>query len=103
LEDLTMNRIKLSKRIAGRKSQFGQGMTEYVIIVALVAIGAIAVFSTFGHTLQDQVAAITNGLAGNGSAAQSDDSNAKSEASTADSDASTTLGMDDFAKNEKDQ
>lgn len=98
-----MNHSKLSKRIPGRKKQFGQGMTEYVIIVALVAIGAIAVFSTFGHTLQDQVAAITNGLAGNGSAAQTDDGNAKTEAGTADTDAGTTLGMDDFAKNEKDQ
>ena len=32
-----MNSIKFNKRIGGKK-QLGQGMTEYIIIVALVAI-----------------------------------------------------------------
>ncbi len=59
-----MNSSKFNKRIGGKK-QLGQGMTEYIIIVALVAIAAIGVYSAFGRTLQAQVAQITNGVAGN--------------------------------------
>lgn len=44
--------------------QLGQGMTEYIIIVALIAIAAIAVYSFFGDTVRGQVGAMTNELAG---------------------------------------
>ncbi len=36
--------------------QKGQGMTEYIIIVALVAIAAIGVYTAFGHTVRGQMA-----------------------------------------------
>ncbi|RME34384.1 MAG: hypothetical protein D6786_05060 [Gammaproteobacteria bacterium] len=42
----------------------GQGMTEYIIIVALIAIAAIAVYSFFGDTLRSQMGAMTQELAG---------------------------------------
>ena len=35
--------------------QIGQGMTEYIIIVALIAIAAIAAYSFFGDTVRQQV------------------------------------------------
>ncbi len=35
--------------------QLGQGMTEYIIIVALIAIAAIAAYGFFGDTLRSQV------------------------------------------------
>src|SRR5258708_16413536 len=57
---------KTSRR---NRKQAGQGMTEYIIIVALVAIGAIGVYSAFGRTVQSQMAAVTNGLAGHGAPA----------------------------------
>lgn len=44
--------------------QLGQGMTEYIIIVALIAIAAIAVYSFFGDTLRGQTAAMTQELSG---------------------------------------
>lgn len=47
-----------------RRRQFGQGMTEYIIIVALVAIAAIAVYSFFGNTVRSQMGSITSQLAG---------------------------------------
>jgi Flp pilus assembly pilin Flp len=100
---MTMNRTKLSKRIVGRRNQFGQGMTEYIIIVALVAIGAIAVYSAFGHTVQDQMSGITNSLAGNNSAANTAVTDAKTEGTNATTDASATLGLDDYTKQNKDQ
>lgn len=36
-----------------KSGQKGQGMTEYIIIVALVAVGAIAVISLFGGRIKE--------------------------------------------------
>ncbi len=35
------------KKTVGRAGQRGQGMTEYILIVILIAIGLIAVFTVF--------------------------------------------------------
>lgn len=53
------------------QAQRGQGMTEYIIVVALVAISAIAVFQLFGQTLRSQTAAIARELAGEDGTAES--------------------------------
>ncbi len=45
--------------------QRGQGMTEYIIIVALIAIAAIAVYQYFGQSLRNQTAAVAQEIAGN--------------------------------------
>jgi Flp pilus assembly pilin Flp len=42
----------------------GQGMTEYVIIVALIAIAAIAVVTLFGNNLRDIFGTSASALAG---------------------------------------
>lgn len=47
-----------------RESQRGQGMTEYIIIVALVSVAAIGVYQYFGQVLRAQTAAIAKELAG---------------------------------------
>lgn len=47
-----------------RFRQRGQGMTEYIIIVALVAISAIAVYQLFGQVIRSQTAAMASELAG---------------------------------------
>jgi type IV pilus assembly protein PilA len=47
-----------------RIRQLGQGMTEYIIIVALIAIAAIAVYGFFGDAIRGQVGAMTQELAG---------------------------------------
>jgi len=46
------------------KTQRGQGMTEYIIIVALIAVAAIGVYSYFGTTVRNQTSAIANEVAG---------------------------------------
>lgn len=46
------------------KKQRGQGMTEYIIIVALIAVAAIGVYSFFGKTVRNQVAGLSNEVAG---------------------------------------
>lgn len=48
--------------------QVGQGMTEYIIIVALIAIAAIGVYSLFGDTVTDQMGAMTVELSGGAAA-----------------------------------
>ncbi|MDR2688761.1 MAG: hypothetical protein LBB76_03265 [Azoarcus sp.] len=45
-------------------------MTEYIIIVAVIAIGSIAVYSYFGDVLRNQTAAAAAALAGGSGAEQ---------------------------------
>ena len=47
------------------KNQRGQGMTEYLIIVALIAIAAIGVVTVFGQDIRQLFSGTTNSLAGN--------------------------------------
>lgn len=77
--------------------QKGQGMTEYVIIVALIAIAAIAVYQFFGNTVRDQTAAIAQELAGgSGTAAQA---NAQAAATSAEADANTRRNLSNYTGN----
>ena len=45
--------------------QRGQGMTEYIIIVALIAIAAIGVITLFGDNVRQLFASSAEALAGN--------------------------------------
>ena len=47
-----------------QKNQLGQGMTEYIIIVALVAVAAIGIYSAFGNAIKSQMAVMTGEIAG---------------------------------------
>ena len=51
------------------RSEEGQGMTEYIIIVALIAIAAIAVITVFGNNLRNLFSTSANALAGDEQAA----------------------------------
>ena len=44
--------------------QQGQGMTEYIIVVALIAVAAIGVYTAFGKTVRGQMAVTAQALAG---------------------------------------
>ncbi len=44
--------------------QIGQGMTEYIIIIALIAIAAIGAFTFFGDGLKSTVGDVTTELTG---------------------------------------
>ncbi|MEY4763045.1 MAG: hypothetical protein RLZZ200_2901 [Pseudomonadota bacterium] len=50
--------MKSSKHVGG------QGMTEYIIIVALIAVAAIGVYTAFGKTVRGQMAVTAQTLAG---------------------------------------
>jgi Flp pilus assembly pilin Flp len=47
-----------------QSKQTGQGMTEYIIIVALIAVAAIAVYQFFGQTVRSQMAGIAQEVSG---------------------------------------
>lgn len=47
-----------------RRDQRGQGMTEYIIIVALIAIAAIGVVTLFGDNIRNLFAGASDALAG---------------------------------------
>ncbi len=46
------------------RRQRGQGMTEYIIIVALIAIAAIGVVTVFGQDIRQLFNATTSSLSG---------------------------------------
>jgi len=52
------------KNKSDKGSQHGQGMTEYIIIVAVIAISAIGAFSYFGDVVETQVANMGQELSG---------------------------------------
>ena len=73
-----------------KSKQFGQGMTEYIIIVALIAIAAIAIYGLFGDTIRGQMGIMTEELAGQtGSASITDPETTE---------ATATRGLRDFSE-----
>ncbi len=60
----SMHTLKQARRQYSRKAERGQGMTEYIIIVALVAVAAIGSYSFFGKTVRGQMAGISSVLSG---------------------------------------
>jgi Flp pilus assembly pilin Flp len=77
LSTFKFHRMKTTSR------QRGQGMSEYIIIVALVAVVSIGVFSAFGKVIRQQVAGMAAELAGD------DGTSAIAAAKTAAGDAKT--------------
>lgn len=55
-------------KIAGR--QRGQGMSEYIIVVALVALSAIGVVGMFGGVVKSQFSNMAAALSGDGTAVE---------------------------------
>ena len=51
-------------RWRSRKGNYGQGMTEYIVIVALIAIASIAAISFFGNAVQASFGGLANVLGG---------------------------------------
>jgi type IV pilus assembly protein PilA len=80
-----------------KRAQRGQGMTEYIIIVALIAIAAIAVYQFFGDTVRAQTGAIAQELAGqNGTGARQD---AVTAANAAAAQANTQRNLTNYTNN----
>ena len=51
-------------RLSGRRSQTGQGQTEYILIAALIVVVLIVAYGSFGDKVREQVAYQTSEIAG---------------------------------------
>ena len=65
--------------ISVKKKTKGQGLTEYIIILALVAIAAIGIVNIFGNQLRQQFHTIISAMAGHGLTVKDLSKNSKSE------------------------
>lgn len=83
------------KRGSQRRAR-GQGMMEYVIIVALIAVAAIGVYSMFGKTIRNQTAGLAKEMAGKTSSEQISD--AATAAGSAATRGDTTKGLSQYNK-----
>jgi Flp pilus assembly pilin Flp len=77
-----------------KHKQRGQGMTEYIIIVALIAVAAIAVYQFFGQTIRSQTAGIAKEVSGQ--SATADIANAKTAATSASEEGTKKKGLDAY-------
>ena len=86
-----MKLLAFSKKSYSKAKQRGQGMSEYIIIVALIAVGAIGVFTAFGGTIRSQVAGMAKELSGD--TGTSDVATAKAKAGEATTAATKVTNM----------
>jgi Flp pilus assembly pilin Flp len=74
--------------------QLGQGMTEYIIIVALIAVAAIGIYTLFGQTIRNQTAGLALEMSGQDAASAI--ASAQTNATTAQTNANVRKGLDNF-------
>jgi Flp pilus assembly pilin Flp len=79
----------------------GQGMTEYIIIVALIAVAAIGTYQFFGQTVRNQTAGIAAEISGQN--AQTQISNSQTAAGSASSEGNSTKGLSSYNTNSNSQ
>jgi len=82
-----------SRRLANQR---GQGMTEYIIIVALIAVAAIGVYNFFGKTVRNQTGAIAAGLGGDEASAKTANAAGKKAGHDSASEANNKKGLSSF-------
>jgi len=68
---ISIKKSQLQNRQLSRRIR-GQGMTEYIIIVALIAIAAIGVVGVFGDVVRTQFAGMAEVLGGGAKTADTD-------------------------------
>ncbi|NEX61126.1 hypothetical protein G3574_08550 [Noviherbaspirillum sp. 17J57-3] len=81
--------------MAIKRRQHGQGMTEYIVIVALVAVAAIAVYQFFGQAIRSQMAGIAQEISGKSASGAITD--AQTAADSAKTEATTKKGLSAYS------
>lgn len=74
------------------RRQAGQGMTEYIIIVILVAVAAIGVYMYFGQVVRSDVAGMAQEMAGQKSTTTDTATTAAGKAASKEETGQKTLG-----------
>lgn len=77
-----------------RNRLIGQGMTEYIVVLALVVVAAIGVYSFFGKTVRTQMAGVAKEISGQ--SAQQEISQAEQAANAASTTANQDYGLANY-------
>lgn len=85
-----------SNRIQSKRSQRGQGMTEYLIIVALIAVAGIGTYRFFGATIRNQTAGLAQQVAGSANTGTTAAATAATQAASA---ATVNKQMNNYSTN----
>lgn len=88
--------MKTVASVRRKSRQAGQGMTEYIIIVALIAVAAIGVYAMFGQTIRSQTAALAAEMAGNATVSKSNIGRSENYANEATNRARQGKGLNNF-------
>lgn len=67
-------------RLLGIRKNKGQGMTEYIIIVGLIALSAIVIVALFGKQIKQQFSGMTKSMSGESATVTSHATEAKTNA-----------------------
>jgi Tfp pilus assembly protein FimT len=81
-------------RSTSARVQRGQGMTEYLIVVALIAVAAIGVYTLFGQTIRNQTAGLAMEVSGQDAGTAI--GGAQTNATAAQTSAGTRKGLDNY-------
>ncbi len=92
-----MKTLKSLKKLGSLKNARGQGLSEYLIIVALIAVASIAVIGLFGGTARQQVAGLALEISGTDSSTVV--GNAATTAGEAETDADTDITLSTYSDN----
>jgi len=91
-----MKLASIAQRSTSARQIRGQGMTEYIIIVALIAVAAIGTYSLFGKTVRSQSAGMAAALGGDSANAKLANAEALKKGGEAWTEAKTAKGLDNF-------
>ncbi|QJE03600.1 pilus assembly protein [Massilia forsythiae] len=82
------------------RRQRGQGMMEYVIIVALIAVAAIGIYSAFGKTVRVQTAGMAQEVSGKKASTEAATEAANAAAGRANDPKKTGMGQYNYANDQ---
>ncbi len=88
--------VAVKSQVSRLGKQRGQGMTEYIIIVALIAVAAISAFKFFGNTVRTQLAGVAHEVAGDPTKSVTAITAAKATADKTKAEGARDKGMADY-------
>lgn len=91
----------IGHRSAVLARQAGQGMMEYVIIVALIAVASIGIYSAFGKTVRNQTAGMAQEVSGRAANITAADNSANAAAGRANDPQKEGMGRYDYGNDQK--
>lgn len=78
--------------------QRGQGMTEYIIVVALIGIASMGVYTLYGRVMRHQTAAVAASVGGDDVSAKDSNKSGNTAAKLAPVEASAELNLKNFSE-----